>query len=133
MCILKKDIGRNGPHGQNIYVGGMRAAVSVKRLAADQVEWQWARGEASLPGGLIRVQISERPVQFAESTLHMRNGKQNTFLCQLLCLQNNACTHVVYNTERCWLMDARAGGQTTIMAATKTMVNLARWSDFDRP
>jgi hypothetical protein len=134
ICVLKKDIARDGPNGQNVYNSGVKAAVAIKRLVPDQVEWQWARGEASLPGQLLRVQTGDNPVRFEDSTLHNRNGKPNTFLCQLLCLQNDRCTHVVYNNNRCWLMNSKAnGGHTTITQATNTMVNLAKWNDFDMP
>ena len=129
MCVLKRDIAANGPHGSNAYVPGLRVGVAVTRLNQDQVDWQWARSEGADAGELVRIKTGEKTS--VDSIVHARNGAQNTILCQLLCLGEKDCTHVVHNSERCWLMNRR-GSHSTVSQATNTIVNTQRWNDFDR-
>jgi hypothetical protein len=134
MCVLKNNLGNKGPHGRDTYVAGLRAAVAVKRLTPEQVNWQWSMGEGSIAGEIIRIPSGDSRFPPRESMAHAENGKGNIFLCQLACLQEGRCTHVVYDSERCWLMDARGSRTTTITGPSplKTAINMAVWNDFDK-
>jgi hypothetical protein len=127
-CYLKKDIASNGPHGGNYYQQGLRAAVAFTRLNAEQVDWQWARGPGSVEGELV--QFFDNNNQMTTSMQHGEDGKANTVLCQLVCLTLSKCTHIVYNTNLCWFMNAFGDNKVTIYEASNTAVDLQKWSNF---
>eukprot|EP00775_Hariotina_reticulata_P008226 gene8226-8417_t len=129
MCVLKKDIASNGPHGSDKYHQGLRVAVAVTRLRREQIDWQWARGSGSTEGALV--QVPNGGNQHVTSMRHAENGAPNTVLCQLVCITASGCTHIVYNNEHCWFMDAFGSSKTTIAAATSTAVNVQRWPSYD--
>lgn len=132
-CFLKKDITVAEAHSEDglfMFVQGFRVAVAVERLSAEQVEWQWARGPGSVAGTVLPVYISENKT--VEAIEHNQDGKQNTYLCQLLCIQQNTCTHIVHNSEHCWLMNAKGTSPVTISQASDTIINLVTWAEFDR-
>jgi hypothetical protein len=59
-----------------------------------------------------------------------KDGHFNLVACKLACMDDNSCTHFVYNTKKCWLKDARHPGST--LEATGTMINMLVWRDFDK-
>lgn len=146
MCVLKKDLG-DGPNGSNVYYQGLRIGIVWQRVPPTRAQALWADGPADAGDGGTVLPLSQNAQQWVLQ--HGAPGAPNIVVCQLACLKNKLCTHILYNDMFCWLMN-RFGpnwnfnfvpGQSVfdlflnnlINAPTNTLVNMARWTDFDMP
>jgi hypothetical protein len=133
-CVLKKDIARDGRQGRNAHFAGLRVGVLIKRLTAEQVGWQWARGDGVVPGEVLSIP-GESSSSISDRYLWHANWDQpNTFVCQMLCIKMEKCTHVVYSNTRCWMMNmfGTFRPEDRPAFASRTMVNVLRWNNFDK-